>query len=148
MSVMRAPGFTLIELLVVIAVSAVLLAVLAPALRPERAHVDVRNTAREFESALRQARAHAIRQNRSDHFVLDVDARSYRSGMNRVIRKVPANLELVLTVAAAGAANDPAGAIVFFPDGTSTGGSIEVAYEGVRYRVVVDWLTGRIATHE
>lgn len=145
---MRAPGFTLIELLVVIAVSAVLLAVIAPALRPERAQVDVRSAARGFESALRQTRVHAIRQNRSDHFVLDVDARSYRSGMNSTIRHVPDNLELVLNTAATGAVSDSAGAIVFFPDGTSTGGSIEISHKGVRFRVDVDWLTGRIATHQ
>ena len=148
MSRMRAPGFTLIELLVVIAVSAVLLAVIAPALRPERARVDLRNTVRELESALRQTRGHAIRQNRSDHFVFDVDARSYRSGVNSVVRKIPADLELVLTTAVANAASDSAGAIVFFPDGTSTGGSIEISHKGARYRVVVDWLTGRVATHQ
>lgn len=148
MSRMRAPGFTLVELLVVIAVSAVLLAVIAPALRPERAQVDVRNTAREFEMALRQTRAHAIRQNRPDQFVLDVGARSYRSGTNSTIRHVPDNFELVLIAAAVSAASDSAGAIVFFPDGASTGGSIEVSHKGVRYRVDVDWLTGRIATHQ
>ena len=36
-------------------------------------------------------------------------------------------------------------AIRFYPDGSSSGGSIELGAEGVVFQVTVDWLTGAVA---
>ena len=38
-----------------------------------------------------------------------------------------------------------AGGIRFFPDGTSTGGGIEIVRKNRRFLITVDWLTGRVA---
>jgi general secretion pathway protein H len=40
------------------------------------------------------------------------------------------------------------GSIRFFPDGSSTGGSISLASGRETHTVVVDWLTGRVRISE
>jgi len=36
-------------------------------------------------------------------------------------------------------------AIRFYPDGSSTGGSIDLSVNGEGYRIKVDWLTGGVS---
>jgi general secretion pathway protein H len=41
-------------------------------------------------------------------------------------------------------ANESVGAIRFYPDGSSTGGRIDLSSDDVRYVIDVSWLTGTV----
>ncbi len=56
----------------------------------------------------------------------------------------PKGSEVTLTTAQTELFGTGGGAIRFFPDGTSTGGGVEIARDGRRFLVTVDWLTGRV----
>jgi general secretion pathway protein H len=52
-------------------------------------------------------------------------------------------------IAAANTIGDEgAGTVTFFPDGTSTGGTITLSQGTHRYYVAVDWLTGQVDVGE
>jgi general secretion pathway protein H len=92
--------------------------------------------------ALRLARAQAIASNHSIAFAVDVAQRSYRILGTRPVQ-LPAQLGVsVQTVS--GAALGQRAVIEFLPDGSSTGGRINISAPGTRFLVGIDWLTGRV----
>jgi general secretion pathway protein H len=135
-------GFTLVELLVVLLVLGLLLAASGGAglLRPPAPSAAV--DAQRLADALRVARSQAVSRNRETALVLDLATRSWRVGAARSERWSPA-LDVELT-AAASEAMSRAGAIRFFPDGSSTGGTIRLRGGDRAATVRVDWLTGAV----
>jgi general secretion pathway protein H len=75
--------------------------------------------------------------------VVDVEARQLDlAGYHSL--SLPSGLTVQLETAARELRNDQRGAIRFFPDGSSSGGRIIVAFDAHGYQVGVTWLTGRI----
>jgi general secretion pathway protein H len=118
-------GFTLIELLVVLTIVALLAGVALPQaralLRP-----DIDRTTRAVALAIRDQRSSAMRTGR----MAPVTAAA-------ILPLLPNGTEL---------AEDGLGksGLMFFPNGTSTGGRIVLAASDGRRAVNVDWLTGRV----
>jgi general secretion pathway protein H len=131
-------GFTLLELLIVLAISAAIMALAVPRLSGLTALASLNGAARELAAALRTARGLAMAQHRNVAVILDARAQSYRTEGAPRTQRVPAGLRLTLD----------SDTILFFPDGSSTGGQIRVAAAQRSYVVDVDWLTGRVAIHE
>lgn len=132
-------GFTLIEVLVVFAVLG-LVAGLVAARGPSRsAALDLRAASGEVARALRLARTRAIAGNAAVPVVLDPVEASVRVG-DGPPRRLAAGIGLsVVTAAGAGLPT-----ILFAPDGSSSGGRVELAAGGRRVQVGVEWLTGRV----
>ncbi|HRD32755.1 MAG TPA: GspH/FimT family protein [Rhodocyclaceae bacterium] len=140
----RGNGFTLIELVVALAIAALALAALPTGLSRLYENVEYRTTVRDLLSGLKAARAEAARSGMAVPFVVDVGERSFSVGERRA-GTVPERLELSLIVAATEQAAER-GSIRFYPDGSSTGGSIIVRRPtGVGVRLRVDWLLGRVS---
>ncbi len=140
----RDGGFTLIEMLVVLAVLALIVGLIVsrgPA-RSQRLETDA--AARGLVGALRVARAQAIAQNRPVGVSVDVAGHAYRTG-DGTLRTLPPALAISVTTVTGQTAGDRLGAISFAPDGSSTGGRIELAESGRVVRIGVDWLTGRVS---
>jgi len=57
---------------------------------------------------------------------------------------MPKDLEIVLKVARSERVNETIGRIAFYPDGTSTGGSITLSQNSAKTQLSVDWFDGRI----
>jgi general secretion pathway protein H len=139
-------GFTLIELLVVLVIGAFIAALVVPRLTGATERAAVRSAARELEAALRATRSSAMAQGRPQALVLDTASGAFREGMRA--GRLPGGIHLALTTATGDRLDAQTGRIRFFPDGTSTGGGIDVWAGNDRNQVLVDWLSGRVSIEE
>lgn len=137
-------GFTLLELVVVLAIAALLLAVTPPLITSAFPGVELKASARRVAAGLRLAREEAIRSGGDIAFTLDLEARAFEVDGGFRDGKLPEGLELRLEAAETEMINEHKGAVRFFPDGSSTGGRIILAYEERGFQVGIEWLTGRI----
>lgn len=137
-------GFTLLELVVAISIAALLVAITPAAIDRARDSLSYRATVRELLAGLREARSRSTESGRPVAFSVNPDKRSF--GLDGKLEgSIPQALEIQVTAARELASADGTWRIVFNPDGSSSGGSIQVLrspQSGVRLRV--DWLLGRI----
>jgi general secretion pathway protein H len=108
--------------------------------------LDLRAAASEVAQALRGARTQAIATDRPVSVRIDVVAHSYAVG-DAAPRALPAALAMKLA-SVAGTAAAGSGAIRFSPDGSSSGGVVDLALGARRAHVGVNWLTGRVTVAE
>ncbi len=141
---MRRNGFTLVELLVVLAIAGLIIGVAAPMVARGFPGVVLETAADSIEQSLRVARSTAISRNSETIFRLDVEARTFGADGARRTRTLPEDIGVRLVVGDQEVTDASTGGIRFFPDGSSTGGRIELTLAGRSARVDVDWLTGRI----
>lgn len=106
---------------------------------------EMRASARDVATGLRYARSLAISTNTDVTFDVDVEARRFAVSRGRRTGSFPKDAEIILTTARSELFGDGAGSIRFFPDGTSTGGGVEIVRANRRFLITVDWLTGRVA---
>ena len=147
----RQSGFTLIEMVVVLVVLAFALSIVASRGPMRSRTLEARLAASRIAEQLRLARTQAIATDRTISFTLDIPARAWRVGAGAA-HLVPEGTTLsMLSVGQMAGSPAPArraGTISFAPDGSSSGGRIELADGGRRMSVSVDWLTGRVAVAE
>lgn len=139
-----AAGFTLIELMVVLVIMGLLVGLMLTYGPMRSQSLRIRGAASEVAQGLRVARARAIALNRPVSFVLDPDGHVYRID-NGASRLLPNDIQLAM-LTAAGKSNptENIDSISFASDGSSSGGRIALAEDGLRVLVGVDWLTGRV----
>src|SRR4051812_42459096 len=140
-------GFTLIEVIVVLAVLSLGLAILALRGPPRSAALEIRAAAGELAQALRLARAQSIARNVPVRVVVD-PARGAWALDGAAARAMPPGTTLTLRVAETETQGGRIGAIRFAPDGSSTGGWIELADGHRRLQIGIDWLSGRVTLAE
>src|SRR5262249_49052461 len=134
-------GFTLIEMLVVITILALAASVAMPALTKPSDAVRLQASARAVINALRVSRAAAIAHNAEVTVVIDVQHRTIESAA--VPRhSLGSDIAAKITFAEPERRGRNAGAFRFFPDGSATGGDVQLALAGREARICLDWLTG------
>lgn len=140
-------GFTLIELVVVLAVLGLLLAVVPVALQRGYESNEYRAAVRELVWVMKSARNVAISAGREEVFRADVEAQRFGLG-DALDHDVPDRLVMQLIVGQSEQMSTALAGIRFYPDGSSTGGSVSLARSnGTGTRVRVDWLLGTISIH-
>jgi general secretion pathway protein H len=149
-----AAGFSLIEMLVVLVIMG-LLAGVAVLTGAGRSHAELVSSAREVAGLLREVRARAGNANRPQRVVADVELNRLwaadRAETSARVVAVPRALRISLITIGAEALSSARGAILFFPDGSSTGGGVRLeraGRQGEAIIVSVDWLTGRVAIED
>lgn len=139
-------GFTLIEIMVVLVILG-LVAGLVLGRGPQRsATLEMRAATGAVAQAMRVARTRAIASNRRVVVALDPGAATLQVGASAPRRLPPGIAIAVVDLAVVGVGRaDAQPGIAFLPDGSSTGGRVELAGNGRRSAVGVDWLTGRVS---
>lgn len=145
----RQAGFTLIESLVVMALMATAFALFAGALLGALPGQQLRAASGQLAAEMRATRARAVATGVDQSFVIDTQARSWRSGPSdddaaRRSGELDDALALGATVAREEQPGPGLAAIRFFADGSSTGGRVVVRRGDAAWRVDVNWLTGSV----
>jgi general secretion pathway protein H len=125
---------------VVLTLSTLILTVALPRFAALLPGAELKNYSRQTAALLRLARSQAIATGEEVALVLDRQARQSRLSGRKTPYPWPERVELRL----AQTTEQQAG-IVFYPDGTSSGGTLVVAGSGRNYRIEVHWLTGKVA---
>jgi general secretion pathway protein H len=134
----------LIEVLTAIAIVAVITATTVPSFMRAVASARFNASVREVFNALKTARHEARQGRRETTLTLDTEAITYVVDGNERRLSVPEGAMLALVTAESEIVDSDAGAIRFFPDGSSTGGTVTIAYQDRSASIDVDWLTGRV----
>jgi len=137
-------GFTLLEIMVVLAIAGLVLGVSGPMALKLYESTQYRSAVKDVMTSLTAARYSAISSGRYVDVVTTPELRTIKAGKKEVTLTDNVNLS-VTSAQSLNQLIDGAGVIRFFPDGTSTGGSILLEHKngnGVQLRV--DWLLGSI----
>lgn len=139
----RQRGFTLIEIVVVMTIiaAATLLAAMAVSGGFER--MEIRSASKAIAANLRYARAQAIATGAPQRFVVDPGAHTW-TGVDGRNGRIPDALSVRFFGAREVQPSRSEGAIVFFADGASTGGRVQLVAKNAAWNIDVAWLTGEI----
>jgi general secretion pathway protein H len=140
-------GFSLVELLVVLSIIALVAAVAAyaPLIRKASPTAELRTHALRIATGLRVARAAAIRQGREIAFHFDAQKNAWASPSGSKVTHLPIGMTLKLDTARAAIRDATDAGLVFFHDGSSTGGRIGLSYGSGRMTINVAWINGAVS---
>ena len=138
-----ARGFTLLELILVLALVALASGLAAAALSGGFDGMRLRSAAKEIAAQLRFTRAQAIATGEPQRFTIDPAAHRWTAPKARD-GTVPKQLGIAFLGAREVQPSAGEGAIVFFPDGASTGGRVRLQLDDAAWQVEVAWLTGQV----
>ena len=137
-------GFSLIELMVVMVLVAGLFGLIGGSLSRSVGAAELRNEVREVIAGMRHTRGQAIVTRSEQLFRVDADALTWQAA-GRDPQRMPEGLDITLTTARSELTGENAGGIRFYPDGSSTGGSVLLSVGEREWHVTVGWLTGEIS---
>lgn len=135
-------GITLIEMLVVLAIVGLLYALAMPAWRSPVRSTELRAAALNLTSHLRAARAAAIARGRATGITIDVPNRRYTSEFDGRVYALPSDFGVSVRAADGLTQHRDAARILFFADGSSSGGHVRLQSGGRTVEVGIEWLTG------
>src|SRR5688500_16671031 len=118
-------GFTLLEVLLVMVLIAAASVLAALTVSGGSESMRLRSSAKEIAANLRYARVQAISTGKPQSFAIDPRAHVWQ-GANGRKGEIPKKLGIVFTGAREVQPRDGVGAIMFFADGASTGGRVQV----------------------
>lgn len=143
----RLAGFTLLELMVVLVVAALAAAVAVPNVQPAIEALRMRSATQDVASALSHVRGQALSLGKEAEFTLDVERHSYSVTGRLKPYALPESVKLSLFTADFLQA-EGRGRIVFYPDGSASGGRVSLEGGGKKRLVDVVWLTGNVVVRE
>lgn len=139
----RMGGFTLLEVLLVLALMAAAALLAAMAFTGGVEGIRLRAESKEIAAQLRYTRTRAIATGQPQRFRID-PARHVWEAADEHRGDIDASLSVRFTGARQAQARAGEGAILFFPDGGSTGGRVTLAAGQAAWSVDVAWLTGEV----
>jgi general secretion pathway protein H len=129
-------GFTLIEALVVVAITALLSGLMFPRLQGVVTGQEYRTARSQMILGVRQTRALAIQSGAAAPFQIEEAGGGFRVGA-RAVQRLAATVRIKRI--------EDQRAIVFYPDGTSSGGRLALVGRDQRQEFIVFPTTGLIA---
>ena len=138
-------GFTLLELLVVVTILALASTLVGVNFGGDRASLE--SIGRTLVTDLRYVRSRAMVGNADTALVVDPGDGIYYSRAAAVERALPQSIALELTVDLRDT-DARQGRIVFYPDGSSSGGIVRLSRNGRSVEVTTAWLNGYVSVQE
>lgn len=140
----RQNGFTLIEVVCVLAIVGLLAMIALPGVPIATSQSRLAGYAVEVATLLKADRNAAIRQRTAVSTSLSAAAHTVTSGAGEGVVHLPADVAFN-AILAERCGDRPAGSTIdFFPSGSSCGGTIAIARQGVGFQIRVNWLTGGV----
>lgn len=136
-------GFTLLEMLVVLAILSGVAATALALSRPSADLLEPKRTGLEMTNLLRQARTKATERNAETTVTFDLGNRTFWQ-MEQEVERIPELVEVSITSARLAASHGTRRHFRYFPDGSSSGGTITLSASGKTMTLEVDWLTGAV----
>jgi len=106
---------------------------------------ELRQTALQLAADLRGARNKSITQGKAIAVSFDSEERSYEYGPGELTSIWSENVQFDITVPDTMVSENQQAKILFYPDGSSTGGEVSCSTGGRSYRVKVNWLAGWVS---
>lgn len=141
-----AAGFTLIELTVVLAILGLMLALVPSALSIAIPGQQLRAVTYQLADDLRDARARAVLDGEPTTVAIKLDGAGQRVGTTGA--RLPRDTTIRVQNVPMASIVDDVASVGFFPDGSASGGTIDLSAGGRTYTITVDWLTGRVAVND
>lgn len=138
-------GFTLFELLAVLTIVAIVLGVVMHLMPAGAGASGVRAGAADLANALRSVRVSAINTQREQVALIDVERRQVRFSHTRGSVTLDRSLKLSVTSADSERTGGSGAGIRFYPNGSSSGGTVVLRKGQLAYDVRVNWLTGKVS---
>jgi len=139
----KARGVSLLEMLLVVALLAAVSVLAASAMTGGFAGMQLRSQAKQITAQLRYTRTQAIATGKSQRFTVDPQAHTWTAPNDRH-GDIPEKLHVRFIGAREVQPRQGEGAIVFFPDGASTGGRVQLSAKKAAMNIDVTWLTGEV----
>lgn len=136
-------GMSLLEMLLVVALLAAVSVLAAGAMTGSFAGMQLRSEAKQLVAQLRYTRTQAIATGRPQRFTIDPQAHTWTAPNNRS-GKIPEKLGIAFIGAREVQPRRGEGAIMFFADGASTGGRVQLSAKQAAWNIDVAWLTGEV----
>jgi general secretion pathway protein H len=130
-------------MLLVVALLAAVSVVAAAAMTGGFAGMQLRSQSKQLVAQLRFTRAKAISTGRAQRFTIDPNAHTWTAPDDRQ-GEIPKKLGIVFIGAREVQPSRGEGAIMFFPDGASTGGRVQLSAKKAAWNIDVAWLTGEV----
>ncbi len=143
-AIARGKGFSLMEILIVLVIAVIVMAVVAPRFSSRTSSARFAGISKEIASGLRFARMKAVTDQKPSEFIVNLEQHHYQiSGIEKTY-SIPEDLEISVYTAASQVVGEEQGSIVFFPDGSSSGGRIDLSGNGRKRAIDVNGLTGLV----
>jgi general secretion pathway protein H len=142
--ILRQAGFTLLEMIIVIAVLGMALGLVVTRGPMRSQTMEMQATVNQVTQGLRVARSRAIASNAPVRFTVDIPLHSYSIESGRPVA-LPRTVSIAMTAVSNETVESRLAAIRFYPDGSATGGRIDLAAGQRVAHIGVDWLTGRVS---
>jgi len=136
-------GVSLLEMLLVVALIAAASVLAAAAFSGGVGGVQLRGSAKEIAAQLRYTRTQALTTGQPQRFVIDPQAHTWQAPNGRN-GEIPPELRIAFIGARQLQPSRGEGAILFFADGASTGGRVQVSLKSAAWNIDVAWLTGQV----
>ena len=135
-------GLTLLEVLASLFIISLSFVIIAPNFKSSQQNISFERKAKKVTHALSNLRNHAIRKNEETVFFIDIEKRHYWSNLRENKFELNPDISIQIIAADTEYLDDRIGGIRFFPDGSSTAGTISIGDGNTEYKIVVDWLSG------
>lgn len=139
----QARGFSLLEMMLVIAIIALASVLAAAVMTGGIDGLRLRSASKQIAAQLRYTRAQAIATGEAQRFTIDPRAHTWQAPKQRR-GQIPEQLGIVFIGAREVQPTRGEGAVVFFPDGASSGGRVQLRAQRAAWNVDVAWLTGQV----
>lgn len=137
-------GFTLLEIMIVLLLMSLFFGLVSSNMISRLQRSALSTVSQDLVAAIRYTRAQALIKSKEQRILFDLANSTYTIPEKNQTVSVPEELNMKLVTAQIELQDETSGGIRFYPDGSSTGGSITLTGNTTIWEINVGWLGGNI----